>query len=397
LVDAFAWRPFGLTNERLKSVERLCFASYEPFIRRRGLEDSCINPKYLLGLRDNRTFGVQEKGERGGEFVMRKRFLGFSIVAALIICSVLVVSLAAPVLQVQNSVMPGTASPAFKSLAALSLPLFRTYTGKYNYATAGIGVRNTGRGTISLTVPRSCSLTAAWLYWTIFDLATPNSNDARLTLNGILVTGTLIGTGPSTNWPPSTTGYTYRALVNDQLTWAEGRYGISYGLEIGGMSSKIINGTSPFLRYYAVPMAESVHLVLVYYDPSVTSSTIQIYNGYNAVAGGSATFSYAWPARTTGNARFSHLVADGQQNVGTLAKTVTLTTTTTTTIDAYSTLNGYDPSVTERSIEMGSLSDTKTYNVGTLIPLAGGASTITWNIPGDYDAWVGLVFATGVN
>ena len=329
-----------------------------------------------------------------------RKILGISIVLALAISSVMIISLAAPMIQVQNSEVPGTASGAITSLAAtpLNLTLVNSWVGKYNYATAGIGVRNTGRGTISLTVPKGCSYVAGYLFWTIFDLATPNPNDGRITVNGILVTGTLIQTGPATNWAPATTGYTYRAGLVDVLLNTEGAYGISYGLEIGGMSSKIINGTSPWLNA-AAPMAESVHLVLIYSDPSIASSTVRLYNGYQAIPGGSASFNYVWPARSTGSARFSHLIADGQQqSLSPFSKSVTFTFgATTTTIDDKSALNGHDPSLTAKATHQGSLSDTQTYNVGTLVTTAGGASTITWNLSNDYDAFVGLVFATGVD
>jgi len=332
-----------------------------------------------------------------------RKILGISTVLALAISSGMIISLAAPAIQVQNSEVPGTANGAITSLAAtpLNLTLYKTYTGKYNYATAGIGVRNCGRGTILLNVPKGCILVAGYLYWTVFDLATPNANDGKLTMNGFLVTGTLVATGPATNWAPATTGYTYRAGVTSVLWDAEGAGYLSYGLTIGGMSSKVTNGTSPWVTTGAgtLPMTESVHLVLIYTDPSITSSTVQIYEGYQAVSTGVATFNYAWPARSTGNARFSHLVADCQQ-VGMTPFTKSITFTfggTTTTIDDKTALRGDDPTETARATYQGSLSDTQTYNVGSLVTTAGGASTITWNISGDYDAWVGLVFATGVD
>lgn len=331
-----------------------------------------------------------------------RKILGISIVLALAISSVMIISLAAPMIQVQNSDVPGTASGAITPLATpLSLTLFKTYTGKFNYETVGLGVRNSGRGAMCFLVPKGCTLGAAYLYWTIFDLATPNSNDGRIDLNGLLVTGTLVATGPATNWAPATTGYTYRAGVTDILWSTEGAGGTSYGLYVGGMSGKVINGTSPWVTggTGTLPMAESVHLVIIYTDPSLTSSTVQLYEGYSAIAGGSASFSYAWPARSTGNARFSHLIADCQeQGIAPFSKSVTFTFgATTTTIDDKGALNGDDPSITAKATYQGSLSDTQTYNVGTLVTTAGGASTITWNLSSDYDAFVALVFATGVD
>lgn len=290
-------------------------------------------------------------------------------------------------------------SSPVEQLVSIPLPLFQTYTGHVGYVTAGMGVRNTGRGTISLRTPVGTSLIAAWLYWTILDGTTPNPNNNKITVNGILVTGTLIGSGPSPCWTPPK-GYAYRASVLTQLSNAEGRYGISYGLEIGGMSTAVTSGVSPWYpTSTAAPMAESVHLILVYTDPSIAGSVVRIYNGYFELSGGTATFAYVWPAVASGTARWSHLTADGQRALipNPLTKWIDFTFgATTTTIDKPA-LGGDDPSLTSKATHRGSLSDTQTFNVGYLVPLAGGASTISWITPTDCISWVALVFGQGVD
>lgn len=329
----------------------------------------------------------------------KKKVLIFSIAATMILTSVLLSPIGGNMLQVQNGAMQGALNSPTEQKAPVALELFKRYEGKFGYVTAGIGVRNTGRGTISLTTPRGTKLRDAWLYWIVLDYSkNPNPNNERIVLNGILVTGTLIGTGPSPCWAPDT-GYTYRARVNSMLTLGEGRTGISYGLEIGGMSSKTINGKSPWTGGVWAPLAESVHLVLVYSDPTVAGSVLHIYDGYYEQGGGIATFAYAWPARAAGSARFSHLTADGQEiGVTPFTKSVALTmgAGAPVTIDMPA-LNGNDPSITSRATHQGSLADTDTYNVGSLVPAAGGASTITWTLSADCISWAALVFATGVD
>jgi len=329
----------------------------------------------------------------------KKKAYIVTVGAFLLLTTILLVAFGANMQQANVHVQGTVPEASFSAQAAVpvGLTLYKTYTGKYNYVATGMGVRNTGRGTISLVLPKGTTLTNAFLYWTIFDNTTPNANDNKIVVNGILVTGTLIGTGPSTNWAPPR-GYAYRAYVTDALSQTEGRYGISYGLEIGGMSSKVVNGTSPWVND-AAPEAESVHLIMVYSDPSLSSSTVQIYNGYSAIAGGSGAFNYAWPARTGGTTRFTHLMIDNQiKGITPYSKSVAFTFgPTTTTIDDKDALNGKDPSITSKATYQGSLSDTNTYDVGSLVANAGGASTITWNLSNDYIAVVGLAFASGVD
>jgi hypothetical protein len=305
--------------------------------------------------------------------------------------------------QLQNGAISGATAPMITQPTAVSgLTLRYTFTGdKYNYVVAGMGVRNTGRGTISVMRPSGTSLVAAYLYWTILDGTTPSSDNTKITINGVKVTGTMIGSGPSPAWTPPM-GYTYRASVSSLLYPTEGSGGVSYGLEIGGINTITYTGASPWKPVStATRMAESVHLIIVFKDPGLAGpTTVRIYDGYYEQSGGVATFVYNWPVRAAGTfARFSHLLADGQEmNVPAFSKRVDLTVAaTTTTIDGAGALNGNDPSLTSRATYEGSLSDTDTYNVGSLVPVAGGASTITWQLSNDCISWAGMVFATGVD
>lgn len=339
-------------------------------------------------------------GNGGGE-KMNKKIAIFPIVAILVLSSVLISSMGGNTLQAQNGEMHGAMSFAPDSQAPVTLNTFKHYSGdKYSYVTAGIGVRNTGRGTISLRLPLGTTLVDAWLYWMILDATTPFIGNVAIDINGIRVVGTLIGSGTSPCWPPPK-GYTYRASVTSMLTVAEGTSAISYGLEVGGMTSSLTTGVSPWAVAAPVPMAEYVGLILVYKDPTLPGpSVVHILDGYYEQGGGAATFAYAWPARAAGtSARFSHLVGDGQEvGITPYTKAVDITVGAVTTIlDHAHALNGNDPSITSKATNQGSLADTDTYNVGPLVPLAGGATTITWTMANDCLSWAALVFGTGVD
>jgi len=339
----------------------------------------------------------------------KMRILAVSILSVIIAASVVFgatragVTPESNVTQLENGAISGaTAAMIMPDTAVSGLTLRYTYSGdKYNYVVAGMGARNTGRGTISVKMPYpGTTVVNGYLYWTILDGTTPNSDNTKITINGVKVTGTMIGSGPSPLWTPAN-GYTYRATVTSLLWPTEGAGGVSYGLEIGGINTITTSAASPWNPTSTdARMAESVHLVIVFKDPSLAGpTTIHIYDGYYEQPGGMATFVYNWPARAAGSARFSHLLADGQEMfVPPFSKSVSFTQgATTTTIDGAGALNGNDPSITSRATYQGSLSDTDTYNVGALVAGAGGASTITWQLSNDAISWAALVFATGVD
>jgi hypothetical protein len=274
------------------------------------------------------------------------------------------------------------------------IELFQRFQGRVGYVAAGIGVRNTGRGTISVTVPRGASILHAYLYWTILDDDTPNPLNNVVTVNGIRVTGTLIGQGPEPNWPPATTGYSYRADVRFKLrnSGASMGGGVTYGIFVGGMSTYHDTGEDPFTAPIQPPMAEYAGLVVVYSAPWLPGGTLEIFDGY-FMWGGSASFTYTWPARTSGGARFSHMIGDGQMNINPFNKNVDFGGTIIDTTCQ----SGYDPSITSRATYVGSLADTDTFNVGSLVSTGGGATTITWNCPGEAMTMSTLIFQTGTD
>lgn len=293
----------------------------------------------------------------------------------------------------------GAVSESVEPFSAVELALFKTYTG-CGYVVAGIGVRNTGRGTISVRLPSESTIVDAWLYWLTLDSDPPKGINNIIMVGGGQVIGTLIAKGPDPCWGPATvtTGYTYRARVNSQLSSAGDTNGGEFGISVGGMATYSGAGQDPWDNIPSAnssrPLPECVALVLVYSGGKVPAgSIVQIFDGYFMQAGGSATFTYNWPARPTGGARFSHVTADGQANASPFTKYVDFAGT----IIDQPVFNGYDPSIRTKATHSGSLADTNTYNVGSLVPVAGGAKTITWNCQSDCISFGALIFWTATD
>lgn len=326
---------------------------------------------------------------------MDKKKLSVPMVVACLVLSTLMLSVLAA-----KGPVPGTidesAIPA-KSVE-VGLKLFKTYEG-VGYVASGIGVRNTGRGTINIMVPKGASLRDAWLYWMVLDnKPNPKPDSDKIDICGVRVVGNMIGSGPDPCWPPNS-GFTYRANVKYVLKKTGVFKGGAFGVPIGGMNSYRWDGRSPFDQPdpgTRVPLAEYVGLVLIFGHKTVPGGAIvQIFDGYWE-GSGAQTFVYNWPPRAAGGARFSHLTADGQR-VGITQPSTKSVDIGGTFIDKHNTLPGDDPSIMTKSTYQGSLADTDTYSVGRLAPAVGGPTTITWQCKSDCISWAALVFWTSTD
>jgi hypothetical protein len=286
---------------------------------------------------------------------------------------------------VQTTSMPNggvISGPAPSAGVAASLALSRTYLNA-NYVAAGIGVRNTGRGTISLRVPRGASLTDAWIYWKILN-TTAGPHDNEITVNGIRTKGTLIGSGVSPCW--SGNGFTYKANIASILS-STSITGGEYGIVIGGINSAITDGSGAW-QAFALPSAEDAQAVIIFKDPANPTSAVTILDGYNEVPGGSFTASVPVGARM-----FSSLIGDGQVvGITPFSKAVSYKAGSNSAVVTLQkvTLNGKDPSITSRATYQGSLSDTDTY---ILPSVATSGATLTWSLATDCVAYDGLIFS----
>jgi hypothetical protein len=173
------------------------------------------------------------------------------------------------------------------------------------YTAAGIGMRNLGYGTISITgVPAGATVVSATLLWDVLaDQRDPTL--AQGTFNGHAITGTPWASGASPCWPPST-NWAYEANVTS-LVAGNGSYSLA------GFASGQSDGTDPWTASNP-PLAEGASLVVIYQLASMPQTVIQIAegatetdSGYGATATISG-FTASSPVTTT-----TYIVADGQE------------------------------------------------------------------------------------
>lgn len=143
-------------------------------------------------------------------------------------------------------------------------------------APAGMGLRNLGYGTISVTgVPAGAAVKSATLLWDVL------ANDADPTFaqgvfNGAAITGTAWASGGSPCWPV-TGNFSYKADVTSLVT-GNGSYGLS------AFASGQSDGADPFTSGSTPPMLEGASLVVVYSLASMARTTIQIGEGATAAS-----------------------------------------------------------------------------------------------------------------
>jgi hypothetical protein len=125
--------------------------------------------------------------------------------------------------------------------------LFNT---KGNYVAAGVGLRNTTSGNITISgIPASATIQAAYLYWSFLDNGATTS-EATIMFAGRNFTGTQIGSGPDTCWFRQFSR-AFRANVTSAVT-GNGTYAIT-GVASGG--SLFAQGASLVIIY----SSKSVH------------------------------------------------------------------------------------------------------------------------------------------
>lgn len=171
---------------------------------------------------------------------------------------------------------------------------FITTTLTGDYTAAGVGLRGTSSGNITLTgVPAGATIQNAYLYWGMLDDG-EESSLSNLNLNGQPVLGTRIGHGPDTCWG-RTDSFSYRADVTPLVT-GNGTYTVS-GVATGGLV-----------------LAEGAALVVIYNDGNPNFRTVMLSDGnvvLPAVFTGQATFG-GFTATAPVLAKTTFLVGDGQ-------------------------------------------------------------------------------------
>ncbi|HTZ26124.1 MAG TPA: GDSL-type esterase/lipase family protein [Streptosporangiaceae bacterium] len=174
------------------------------------------------------------------------------------------------------------------------------------YTSAGIGMRNLGYGTISLTgVPKGAQVKAAYLLWDILADA-PTAAYAQGKVDSKPITGTEWASGASPCWSPSA-NLAYEANVT-KLVRGNGSYALS------GFATGQSNGADPWNVGSAAPMLEGASLVVVYQRASLPRTVIQIDEGATETQDGDSAQATlgGFTARSPVSAVTTYIVADGQ-------------------------------------------------------------------------------------
>ena len=246
------------------------------------------------------------------------------------------------------------------------------------YTAAGIGMRNLGYGTISLTgVPAGATVKSATLLWDVLaDQADPSF--AQGSFNGTAITGTNWASGASPCWPVSS-NFSYEADVTSLVT-GNGSYSLS------GFATGESDGADPWNVGSVPPLLEGASLVVVYQLAAMPQTTVQIAEGATETdSGNSATatmdgFTVSAPASAT----TTYIVADGQE----AGNTASFDGTTLPEVS----FPGADPQAVP-NYSQGNLWDTVTTDVSSLVSPGDTAASLAVTGNADCLVWVGQVLS----
>lgn len=204
----------------------------------------------------------------------------------------------------QAMVKYAAAQAASDATGALSTISAQTLHG--GYVAAGIGMRNLGHGTISVTgVPSKATVKSATLLWDVLaNQADPTF--AQGTFNGHAINGSAWASGGDPCWGVNA-NFSYEADVTS-LVKGNGSYTLS------GFASGQSDGADPWNSGSAPPLLEGATLVVVYQLASMPSAVIQIAEGATETdSGNSATATISgFSASGSPSVKTSYIVADGQ-------------------------------------------------------------------------------------
>ena len=276
---------------------------------------------------------------------------------------------------------PSTAPQAMTAADAEPLQPFRSLTVQGSYVAAGVGMRNRGYGTITLSgIPAGAQVTAAYLFWDVL-ADTASADFAAGTLDSQPITGTLIGSDGNPCWG-NTANFAYRADVTSLVAGnGNGAYALA------GFASHLIDGQDPWNDYdNTPPLLEGASLVAVYEDASAAQTQVLLYDGATGDARRILTQTLSgFTAATPVSARTTFIVADGQ------AVPQSPPTFDGTPLPA-ATLNGSDPQAGP-AYSLNDLWDTRTVDVSGLVRPGDTSASATIDGMTDCHVWVAQVLA----
>jgi len=183
-----------------------------------------------------------------------------------------------------------------------------------DHVASGISLRNRGGGVINLRgTPAGATAIKALLYWDV--LMSPAAPNMTVSINGVGVSGTKIGQGPSPCWGGSLNA-AYQADVPLYLLYA----GINGDYLIAGVPSSKGTGDSPWPPSGSAPLAEGATLVVIYRHPNNTFTKTYVYEAPISGNMFSTTFNTTLggfnPPAPLNQAKFTLIGADGQIGIG---------------------------------------------------------------------------------
>jgi pimeloyl-ACP methyl ester carboxylesterase len=259
------------------------------------------------------------------------------------------------------------------------LQFFQAYDVNGGYAAAGVGMRNRGYGTITLAgIPDGARTIAAYLYWDIL-ASVLDERYEHGALNGVPLTGKLIGTHGDPCWG-NTTNYAYRADVTE-LVSGNGSY------ELSGFASGYTDGRDPWVGGSIAPMTEGGSLVVIYELSSAPRARVLLYDGSILSRSNLGTFTldHFTITDTLSTAVTTFIGADGQSAAET-------DSTFNGTILPSVSWDGLDPQDGPDFIN-GNLWDTMTVDVTSLLPAGSTSATATFGPGSDCLVWTTQVLA----
>lgn len=190
---------------------------------------------------------------------------------------------------------------------------FRIYAVRGGYTAAGIGMRNRGSGSITITdIPQGAQVVEAYLYWAVLGGSTRAN---RGSFQGHPIKGTPLGTSDGPCWPSSENRWPSASFRADVTRWVKG----NGTFQLDGFDSAIKNGRDPFSAPANIrkPSVDGATLVLIY-SGAGTRQRILLYDG-NALTDGernvlTAEMTGFGSLGRNGRARTTFIVADGQTN-----------------------------------------------------------------------------------
>ncbi len=237
---------------------------------------------------------------------------------------------------------------------------FYSTTINGDYVAAGVGMRGTGSGTITISgIPSGSTIVNAFLYWAIVN-STEGANFKNGVFAGTAITGTLIGTDDDPCWLPTTT-YAYRADVTSLAT-GNGGYALT------GFATGPSTPANSYGEATTPPLCEGASLVVVFSNPASTCRDIVIYDGADTIdeaVSSVSTVMTGFTASAAPSAKTTYIVADGQYQYSddTLFNGVILANDTATTNASF---DGSD----------GKLWDTDTYDVSAYVSAGDTSCTV---------------------